>query len=92
MDFTENIVRAVRWLLSNQFSAAHPDRSLAGSFFELGFRKIAHWASDNELDVVQRNIATTIGMHGLTDYVNVCRSADKKKQFPLQWAEICSTT
>jgi hypothetical protein len=74
-EFVENIVRSVRWLLANQFSSSHPDTNLAGSYFELGFRKLAKWDSHNELDVVQRDLATNTGLQSLADYVDYCRSS-----------------
>ncbi len=69
-------MRSVRWLLANQFAPDHPDVNLAGSYLELGFRKLAKWESHNELDVVQRDLATSTGLQGLAQYVAYCRGVD----------------
>jgi hypothetical protein len=71
-EFGINIIRAVNWLVANQYNENHIDINLAGSYFELGFRKLAKWESYNTLDVVQRDLATNTGLQGLAAYVNFC--------------------
>jgi rhamnogalacturonyl hydrolase YesR len=72
-EFSEHIVRATLWLLANQYDKHHADPNLAGAYFELGFRKLARWDSMHELDVVQRDLATNIGLQALVELVERCR-------------------
>ena len=72
-EFSKNIVRATLWLLANQYDKHHADPNLAGAYFELGFRKLARWDSMHELDVVQRDLATNIGLQALVELIERCR-------------------
>jgi hypothetical protein len=72
-EFAVPIVRATSWLLANQYNKDHSDINLAGAYFELGFRKLAKWDSYHELDVVQRDLATNIGIQALVDLLERCR-------------------
>ena len=74
-----NIIKSVKWLIENQFSETHADLNLAGAYFEVGFRKIAHWVSENTLDVVQRDLATNIGLQALSDYIMYCNKNPRDK-------------
>ena len=71
-EFSVPIVRATSWLLANQYNKHHADPNLAGAYFELGFRKLAKWDSYHELDVVQRDLATNIGIQSLVDLLQRC--------------------
>ena len=71
-EFSVPIVRAASWLLANQYDKHHADPNLAGAYFELGFRKLAKWDSHHELDVVQRDLATNIGIQALVDLLERC--------------------
>ena len=89
-DFDSNIVVSVQWLIMNQYTLNHPDVNLAGSYLELGFRKLVHWTKDNggavhELDVVQRDLATNTGLQGMSEYFDICQNQKTKG-----WEVLCS--
>ena len=89
-DFDRNIVASVQWLIMNQYTSTHPDVNLAGSFLELGFRKLVHWtngAAVHELDVVQRDLATNTGLQGMSEYLDMCQNRQTKG-----WEVLCSAT
>lgn len=65
-EFKLNVERSLGFLLKNRFSSDHPDKNLAGGFFETRMRsKDGHiWFTARE------DIATSFGLRFLTDYFN----------------------
>ncbi|MEM7485366.1 MAG: hypothetical protein AAF348_09170 [Bacteroidota bacterium] len=62
-DFIENIKKALDFTLKNQFSMDHPDKNLAGGYFEV--RQKAK--GNGQLKLIYRDIATAFGLRFLSD-------------------------
>ncbi len=62
-EFEENIEKSVKWVLKNRYASDHPDKNLAGGFFEVRTRRRhgGYWISI-------RDIATSFGLRFLSDY------------------------
>ncbi len=61
-EFKENIEKSLEWTLKNRFSTDHPDKNLAGSFFEIRTRR------KDGLWITLRDIATSFSLRFLADY------------------------
>ncbi len=62
-EFKVNVGRSLDWVLKNRFAADHPDKNLAGAFFELRTR-----SKDGRMWLTVRDIATSFGVRFLCDY------------------------
>ncbi|MBN2354995.1 hypothetical protein JXO59_02720, partial [candidate division KSB1 bacterium] len=62
-EFKENIERSVHWVLKNRFATDHPDKNLAGAFFEFRTRR-----RHDKMWITMRDIATSFGLRFLCDY------------------------
>lgn len=63
-EFKVNVERSLQFVLKNRFSIDHPDKNLAGGFFETRVR-----SKKNKIWFVAReDIATTFGLRFLSDY------------------------
>ncbi len=63
VEFDSNIEKSVNWVLKNRFSTDHPDKNLAGGFFETRVR-----SKKGKMWVTVRDIATSFGLRFLTEY------------------------
>ncbi len=61
-EFKENIEKSLEWTLINRFSNDHPDKNLAGGFFEIRTRR------KDGLWITLRDIATSFSLRFLADY------------------------
>ncbi|MDZ7401112.1 MAG: glycoside hydrolase family 88 protein [candidate division KSB1 bacterium] len=61
-EFKTNVERSLKWVLNNRFAADHPDKNLAGGFFELRTR-----SKDGKMWLTVRDIATAFGLRFLCD-------------------------
>jgi uncharacterized protein YyaL (SSP411 family) len=61
--FKENIELSIKWVLTNRYSANHPDSNLAGAFLNVRTRK-----KKVEIRMVNRDIGTTICLLFLSKY------------------------
>lgn len=64
--FRDNIEKSVNWVLQNRYSTEHPDKNLAGGFFEIRTRR-----KDGKYWITIRDIATSFGLRFLSDYYQV---------------------
>lgn len=62
-EFDLNVEKSLNWILKNRFSFDHPDKNLAGSFFETRVR-----SKKGKMWVTVRDIATSFGLRFLTQY------------------------
>lgn len=62
-EFKINVERSLDWVLKNRFSKDHPDKNLAGAFFEFRTRK-----RFGKMWITMRDIATSFGLRFLADY------------------------
>ncbi len=62
-EFKENVKRSLDWVLKNRFSTDHPDKNLAGAFFEFRTRR-----RFGKMWITMRDIATSFGLRFLCDY------------------------
>ncbi len=60
--FTKNIKRALDFTLKNQFASDHPDKNLAGGYFEIRQRE----KSNGKMQLIYRDIATAFGLRFLS--------------------------
>ncbi len=61
-EFKNNIEKSLDWTLKNRFSRQHPDKNLAGGFFEIRTRR------KDGLWITLRDIATSFSLRFLADY------------------------
>ncbi|UII76514.1 hypothetical protein LV716_01620 [Flagellimonas sp. HMM57] len=62
-DFIENVKKALDFTLKNQFPSNHPDKNLAGGYFEI--RQKAK--GNGQLKLIYRDIATAFGLRFLSN-------------------------
>lgn len=63
-EFKDNIELSLDWTLKNQFAPNHPDKTLAGAFFESRVKL----QSDHSVQLIVRDVATAFGLRFLADY------------------------
>ncbi|NOZ61059.1 MAG: hypothetical protein GXO74_05215, partial [Calditrichaeota bacterium] len=71
-EFKDNIEKSVQWVLKNRFSPQHPDKNLAGAFFELRTRR-----KHGKMWLTIRDIATSFGLRFLSDYYQFLEETEK---------------
>ena len=64
--------RSISFVVANQYSPTHPDLTLRGAYFELGFRKLAKYISHHKRAVIHRDIGTFFGLQALAAYDAFC--------------------
>jgi uncharacterized protein YyaL (SSP411 family) len=62
-EFKENVEHSLDWVLKNRFSPDHPDKNLAGAFFEFRTRR-----KNDKMWITMRDIATSFGLRFLANY------------------------
>lgn len=70
-EFRQHVERSARWLLANQFAAAHPDPNLRGAFVNTRQRR-----TDDGIAIYQRDIGTSFGLRFLVAYLQSRDAAD----------------
>jgi len=73
-EFEENMERSLDWVLNNRFSPDHPDKNLAGAFFEYRARR-----KNDKMWITMRDIATSFGLRFLSDYYSYAFLNDKSQ-------------
>ena len=63
-EFKSNIELSLDWTLKNQFALTHPDKALAGAFFE----SKTNLQPDHSVRLIVRDVATAFGLRFLADY------------------------
>lgn len=63
-EFKDSIELSLDWTLKNQFAANHPDKTLAGAFFE----SKVNVQPDHSVRLIVRDVATAFGLRFLADY------------------------
>ncbi len=63
-DFQKNIDLSLQWVLKNRFLTTHPDKNLAGGFFETR----STIKDNNQVVINVRDIATAFALRFLADY------------------------
>ncbi|MFZ4621503.1 MAG: hypothetical protein ACOYNS_13160, partial [Bacteroidota bacterium] len=61
--FRENVERSFRWVITNRYSADHPDRNLADGFYNVRMS-----VKKGKQSLVQRDIGTAFGLRFLAAY------------------------
>lgn len=62
-EFRENIERSFRWVMTNRYAQDHPDRNLAGGFYNVRMS-----VKKGKQSLVQRDIGTPFGLRFLAEY------------------------
>jgi uncharacterized protein YyaL (SSP411 family) len=62
-EFKSNVERSASWIISNRFSAEHPDKNLAGAVINL---RVRH--KKGKIWMTQRDVGTSFGIRFLVDY------------------------
>jgi rhamnogalacturonyl hydrolase YesR len=65
--FNQNIEKALAFTLQNQFPINHPDKNLAGSFFEIRQKT----SKNGAIELQVRDLATAFGLRFLSDYYHI---------------------